>query len=77
MLKSTSFLVSSVRSDCPKPISTGTAVQLGGDWYNKLGVPRTFQVAVDACASSGGQLAVIYDQASHDAIYQLIGTQFF
>jgi len=54
-----------------------TAVQAGGDWYNKLGVRRTFPVAVDACASSGGQLAVIYDQASHDAIYELIGNQFF
>ena len=34
---------------------------------------RTFQDTVDICVKIGGQLAVIYDQASHDAIFQLIG----
>ena len=67
------FLVSSVRSDCPKPANIDTAVQIGGDWYNRLGKPRTFQVASDVCIGSGGQLAIIYDQATHDAIYQLTG----
>jgi len=47
---------------------------VGGDWYFKLRVKRTFQETVDACIEIGGQLAVIYDQVTHDAMYQLTGT---
>jgi hypothetical protein len=46
---------------------------VGGDWYYKLEGARNFQETVDICIKIGGQLAVIYDQVTHDAMYQLTG----
>jgi hypothetical protein len=65
------FLVGTLCQSCPQPIDS--AVQLGGDWYVTLETPITFQQASSSCTESNGQLAVIYDQNSHDAIYKLIG----
>ena len=41
------------------------------------GVRRTLQAASDVCAGSRAQLAVIYDQPTHDAIYNLTGNAIF
>ncbi len=65
------FLVCTLCGNCPQP--SFDWVQVGGDWYLRLGIIRTFQSTVDACILYGGQLAVIYDQATHDAIYKLTG----
>ena len=36
----------------------------------KLGIARNFDDANERCQELGGQLAIIYDQVSHDAIFQ-------
>ncbi len=51
--------------------------QIGTDWYLKLESGRNFQDSLDKCISLGGHLAVIRDQASHDAIYSLAGENLF
>jgi len=47
--------------------------QFGNAWYMKLNTWLPFQGSLDKCVELGGHLAVIYDQTSHDAIYNLTG----
>ena len=47
--------------------------QKGNDWYLKLENERNFYRSLEKCVELGGHLAVIRDQASHDAIYSLAG----
>jgi hypothetical protein len=49
--------------------------QIGNDWYLQLDRWLLFQGSLDKCNELVGHLAVIRDQASHDAIYSLTGKE--
>jgi len=44
-----------------------------GDWYLKQYADKTLADASSSCSASGGQLAIIYDEVTHNALYRLTG----
>jgi hypothetical protein len=49
--------------------------ELVGAWYLQLNYPLTFSDANDACKVLGGQLSVIHDKNSSDAVNSLTGLE--
>jgi hypothetical protein len=47
--------------------------QVKNDYYYKTVTARTFSSQASACQDIGGQLAMIYNQDSHDAILSIAG----
>ncbi len=57
----------------PSVTTTSRWLHFKGDWYIKVDTSMSNSDAKTKCIQLGGQLAIISDQNSHDAIYQLTG----
>ncbi len=55
------------------PALYNTLSHFKGDWYFQLDDLLSYSEAEARCIKMGGQLAIVYDENTHDAIYQMTG----